>query len=83
MQDDDEIKRLLREIRDNQHEFLARQREHLEIAKRQLEQASSQITESMSLQREAIKRAKAVGRIAVPGIIVCIAAIVYLVVSYF
>jgi t-SNARE complex subunit (syntaxin) len=83
MQADEEIKQVLIEIRDNQREFLQRQAEHLDIAKRHLEQARSQIAESMSLQREAVARAKNVGRIAVPGIVVCIAAILYLILKYF
>ena len=79
---DDEIKQLLVEIRDNQREALRSQQEHLDIARQQLERSRTQITESIELQREAVAKARMVGRIALPGILVCIGLIVYLIVKY-
>ena len=83
MSHENEIKDLLIEIRDNQKLSLQRQEEHLEIARKQVERANKQVTESIELQKLAITKAKQVARIAIPGIILCIALIVYLVVMYF
>jgi uncharacterized protein YdaT len=83
MSHDDEVKQLLIEIRDNQSEALRRQDEHLQIAREQLDRAKSQISESIDLQREVVAKARMVMRIAIPGILLCLALIVYLVVKYF
>ncbi len=80
---DERIATLLAEIRDNQREMLATQRAQLEIAERHFEQAKSQIAASLELQREAVARARLAQRIAVPGIVACVAAIAYLVFRYF
>lgn len=80
---DDPIVTLLAEIRDNQREMLERQRTQLEIAQRHLEQGKAQIEESLKLQREAVSRTRTIARLAIPGILVCIAAIAYLVLRYF
>lgn len=82
MSNRDEIKEILIEIRDNQRESLQRQEEHLEIARKQLERAKSQLGESLELQREAIAKARMIGRIAIPAILLCIVLIVYLIVTY-
>ena len=76
---DDRIESLLGEIRDNQREMLAQQRIQLETAQKHLEQAKAQVAESLALQREAVSRARTATRIGVPAILVCIAAIAYLV----
>ncbi len=83
MSREDEIIDLLTEIRDNQKLSLQRQEEHLEIAREQVERANKQVTESIELQKLAITKAKHVARIAIPGIILCMVLIVYLVVVYF
>ncbi len=83
MSDTDEIRDLLIEIRDNQRLSLKRQEEHLEIARKQIERSSGQVRESIELQRVAIEKAKQVARIAIPGILICVALIVYLLVRYF
>ena len=80
---DDRIASLLGEIRDNQREALGRQRAQLEIAQNHFDHAKAQIAESLKLQREAVSRARTAIRVALPAILVCIAAIVYLVVRYF
>jgi t-SNARE complex subunit (syntaxin) len=82
MTEGDDTLSVLREIRDDQRTMLERQREHLEIARTQLEQARNQIAESIALQREAVSRARTATRVAIPGILLCIAAIAYLVVRY-
>ena len=79
---DDELKQLLVEIRDNQRLSLQKQEEHLEIARQQIERAGTQVAESIELQKVAIERAKSVARIAIAGVLLCIALIVYLIVTY-
>ena len=79
---EDELKRLLVEIRDNQRLSLQKQEEHLEVARQQIERARTQVAESIELQKLAIERAKSVAQIAIPGILFCIALIVYLIVTY-
>lgn len=83
MSDSDEIRKLLVEIRDNQRLSLQRQEEHLEIARRQIERSTSQVQESIELQRVAIDRVKKVSRVAIPGILLCVALIAYLLIRYF
>jgi len=79
---DDEVKALLVEIRDNQRRSLERQEEHLAIAREQVERANRQVTESIELQKVAIARAKQIARVALPGIALCIALVIYLIVKY-
>lgn len=83
MGDKDEIRDLLIEIRNNQRLSLERQEEHLEIAKEQIERSRGQVQESIELQRLAIDKVKKTSRIAIPGIVICIVLIVYLLVKYF
>jgi hypothetical protein len=78
----DEIKSLLTEIRDNQAIALERQARQIEIAAEQLERGKRQIEESLSLQREAVAKQRAVMRLALPGIGLCIAAVLYLTIRY-
>lgn len=82
MQNEDEIKQLLTEIRDNQKLALQRQEEHLELARRQVDRAGSQVNESIQLQKEAMDRFKRVGRVVFPLIVLCIALIIYLIVRF-
>lgn len=83
MSDSEDIKKLLVEIRDNQRLSLQRQEEHLEIARKQIERSSTQVQESIELQRVAIDRVKRVSRVAIPGILICVVLIVYLLIRYF
>ena len=82
MSDKDAIRELLTEIRDNQRLSLQRQEEHLAIAREQIERSRGQVQESIELQRQAIDRVKKISRIALPGIAICIALIIYLLVRY-
>ncbi len=61
---------------------MRKQEEHLEIAREQLERARVQITESIDRQREALAKARTIGRIALPAVLFCIALITYLIVRY-
>ena len=75
---DDRITSLLGEIRDNQRLALEQQRAHIEIAQSHLKHATANIAESLKLQREAISRQQTVVRVALPALLFCIAAVVYL-----
>ena len=79
---EDELIQLLVEIRDNQRLSLQKQEEHLEVARQQIQRARTQVAESIELQKVAIERAKSVARIAIPGVLLCIVLIVYLIVTY-
>jgi len=83
LSDSPEIRDLLVEIRDNQRLSLKRQEEHLAIAREQIERSRTQVEESIALQRQAVERVRRVARIAVPGIVLCLALIAYLLVRYF
>ena len=82
MSEREAIVALLEEIRDNQRLGLARQEEHLEVARQQLERSRAQVDESIQLQRAAVARVRQITRIALPGIALCVALIVYLIVRY-
>jgi hypothetical protein len=82
MSEREDIRELLIEIRDNQRLSLQRQEEHLAIARGQIDRSREQVQQSMELQRQAIERVKKISRIAVPGIVLCIALIIYLMVRY-
>ena len=55
----------------------------IDLARQQLDRARSQVEESLALQREAMAKQKTVLRVALPGIALCIFAIIYLIVRYF
>jgi t-SNARE complex subunit (syntaxin) len=79
----EDIVALIKEIRDNQRLALARQEEHVELARQQLERSRTQVEQSIELQKAAVARVKQISRIALPGIVLCLALIVYLIVRYF
>lgn len=83
MSDSPEIRDLLIEIRDNQRLSLQRQEEHLAIAREQIDRSRIQVQESIALQRQAIQRVRRVSWVAIPGIVLCVLLIVYLLVKYF
>ena len=82
MSEREDIVALVKEIRDNQRLALARQEEHLEVARQQLERSRSQVEESIQLQRAAVARVKGITRVALPGIALCVALILYLMIRY-
>jgi hypothetical protein len=81
--DSSEVRDLLVEIRDNQRLSLQRQEEHLAIAREQIERSRNQVEESIALQRQAVERVRRISRLAIPGIVACLALIVYLLIRYF
>lgn len=74
---------LLREIRDGQREIIALLEQNRDLAQEQLGRSREKVEESIGLQKVALQRQRTVTLIAVPGIVACIAAIVYLLVRYF
>ena len=74
---------VLREIRDGQREILAQLTAQRALAEEQLARSREKVEESIGLQKLALQRQSAITRIAVPGILVCITAIAYLVLRYF
>ncbi len=71
------------EIRDGQRELLTLMQANKALAEEQMRQSQQRVEESVGLQRLALQRQRSVTRIALPAILVCIAAIVYLVLRYF
>ena len=57
--------------------------EEIHENKEQIEISRTTVAESVSLQRLGLKRQRSVMMVAVPGIVACIAAILYLVFRYF
>ena len=74
---------VLREIRDGQREVLGLLTAQRAAAEEQVRKSRESIAESIALQRLALARQRTVTLIAVPGILVCMAAIAYLVWRYF
>lgn len=74
---------VLREIRDTQREILAQLGAQRALAEEQLSRSRDKVEESISLQKLALQRQRAISLVAVPGILACIAAIGYLVLRYF
>lgn len=82
-QTEENILKALQDIRDGQREIIAILNLKRALAEEQLQKSRATVEESIGLQREALKRQQSITRIAVPGILACIAAIVYLVWRYF
>ena len=78
-----ETLQVLREIRDGQREIVALLAEQRTLAAEELRKSQARVEESVSLQKEALRRQRTITLIAVPGILACIAAIAYLVIRYF
>ena len=78
-----ETLQVLREIRDGQREIIALLAEQRTLAAEELRKSQARVEESVSLQKEALRRQRTITLIAVPGILACIAAIAYLVIRYF
>lgn len=80
---DESILKTLQEIRDGQREIITILNSQRAIAEEQVQKSRASVEESINLQKEALKRQSSITRIAVPGILACIAAIAYLVLRYF
>ena len=74
---------LLREIRDGQQKMIELMTAQQALAEEQIMRSRDSIEESVGLQRLALQRQRTITLVAVPGILVCIAAIGYLVLRYF
>lgn len=82
-QNQDQILETLGEIRDGQQEMIRLLSEHKTITEAHQQKSREMLEESMAVQRLAVQRQRNIGLIAIPGILACIAAIVYLVWRYF
>jgi hypothetical protein len=78
-----QILQALHDIRDGQQEIIKALEAQRALADAQIQKSRTNIEESIGLQREALRRQRAITRIAIPGILACIAAIAYLVFRYF
>ena len=74
---------LLREIRDGQQKIIALLSAQHALAEEQIKRSRESIEESVGLQRLALQRQRTISLVAVPGIMICILAIGYLVLRYF
>lgn len=80
---DQEHLQILREIRDGQQQIIALMTAQQSLAEEQVKRSRDSIEESVGLQKLALQRQRTVTLVAVPGIIICMAAIAYLVLRYF
>ena len=78
-----QILEVLRDIRKGQREALKAMEQQRALVQGQIEMSRQSIAESVALQRLGLSRQRTITWIAVPGILVCIAAIAYLVARYF
>lgn len=74
---------LLMEIRDCQQQIIELLSAQRTLAEEQIKRSRDSIEESVGLQRLALQRQRTISLVAVPGIIICILAIGYLVLRYF
>ncbi|HBH39516.1 MAG TPA: hypothetical protein DDX06_14165 [Curvibacter sp.] len=80
---DQDILATLREIRDDQRELLTQIQAQRALAEQQIAQSKQRIEESVGLQREALRRQRTITVVALPALLLCIAAIVWLLLRYF
>ena len=74
---------VLREIRDGQQEIIQLLSAQHALAEAQIKRSRDSIEESVGLQKLALQRQRTISLVAVPGIVICIIAIGYLVLRYF
>lgn len=80
---DPELLTAVREIAAAEREMVALLTAQRSLLEEQVERSRNTIAESIALQRLALRRQQTVTRIAVPGILACLAAIGWLVLRYF
>ena len=80
---DEDILATLREIRDDQRELLTQIQAQRALAEQQMAQSKQRIDESVGLQREALRRQRTITVVALPALLLCIAAIAWLLLRYF
>ena len=73
---------VLREIRDDQRTMLEQLSAQRALIEEQVKRSRESIAESISLQKAALERQRAITLFAMVGIVGCIAAILYLVIRY-
>jgi hypothetical protein len=78
-----EMLAVLREIRDDQRAMLEQVAGQRALVEEQARRSRESIAESISLQKVAMDRQRAITLFAVVGIVGCIAAILYLIIRYF
>jgi type VI protein secretion system component VasF len=78
-----EILATLREIRDDQRELLTQIKAQRDMAAEQMAQSRARVEESVGLQREALRRQRTITVVALPALLLCIAAIAWLLLRYF
>jgi hypothetical protein len=78
-----QILEVLQEIRDTHRDTLQAITTQQALVREQLEISRNTVGESVALQRLGLKRQRTAMLIAIPGIVFCIAAILYLVLRYF
>jgi hypothetical protein len=74
---------VLRDIRDGQQKMIELMLAQQALAEVQVKRSRESIEESVGLQRLALQRQRTISLVAVPAIMICIAAIGYLVLRYF
>jgi hypothetical protein len=74
---------ILREMREGQQQIIALMTTPQALAEEQVRRSRDSIDESVGLQKLALQRQRTVTLVAMPAIIICIAAIGYLVLRYF
>ncbi|HNV88234.1 MAG TPA: hypothetical protein PKL53_04650 [Methylotenera sp.] len=79
---DQQILSVLKEIRDGQREIVTHLESQRALATEQLRKSQERVEESVGLQKEALRRQQSIMRMVVPSILVCIAAIAYLIIRY-
>lgn len=79
----DDILAILREIRDDQRELLTQIKAQRALAEQQMAQSKQRIDESVGLQRETLRRQRTITVVALPALLLCIAAIAWLLLRYF
>lgn len=79
----DDILAILREIRDDQRELLTQIKAQRALAEQQMAQSKQRIDESVGLQREALRRQRTITVVALPALLLCVAAIAWLLLRYF
>ena len=82
-QTDEQILKTLEKIRDGQREMIALLAAQRAATEEQIARSRTTVEASIALQKEALNRQRTLTRIAIPGIVACVAAILYLVLRYF
>jgi hypothetical protein len=78
----DAIVDLLRRIEANQRQGLDAQRDQLAFARAQMERTERMASESLAVQKAAVERAKRIGAIALPLVVVLLALLAWLLIRY-